>query len=302
MKYMIVIMVFALLLVGGGVFFGLRLVDMTDEIQKLKTSYATLQTSHNNLQSGYNTLDANYRTTLNNYNLLDANYNMLQSNFSSLQTELQSLRADYNTLESDYESLESEHDTLKSKVTSMTAENNILERENRDLQNLLDEYESVPHSYYSINTFKHYSNTWDELSRFLTSEFKLPREYELNVFDCSESSAYLEWALENAGFDAEIVIGKDPTDPTQGNHAWVIAYTTDFKVAIEATGLTTKEKYAYLSWGRVPGVVYGDDTLISGWENYYDGYDDSFRNIYIAIRDSGISQEWNWWLGFFGFE
>ena len=302
MKYLIIIMVLALILVGGGVFFGLRITDMSYEIQELKTSYATMQTSYNNLQSGYNTLDTNYRTTLNNYNLLDANYNMLQSNFNSLQTDFQSLRFDYDALESDYTSLKSEHDTLKGELSSLEISYNKLQAENRDLQRLLSEYENVPHSYYSTNTFKHHANTWDELSRFLTSEFKLPRDYELNVFDCSESSAYVEWALENAGFNAEIVVGKNPSDPTQGDHAWIIAYTTDYKVAIEATGLTTENKYAYLSWGRIPGVVYGDDELISGWEKYYDGYDYSFRNIYITIRDFGIGQEWNWWVGFFGFE
>ena len=69
----------------------------------------------------------------------------------------------------------------------------------------------MPHSYYSTDTFKHHENTWNDLDRFLTSEFKLPRDYELHVFDCSESSAYLEWALENAGFTAEIVVGPSPS-------------------------------------------------------------------------------------------
>jgi len=302
MKYLMIIMVLALILVGGGVFFGLRVTDISNQIQELKTSYTTLQTSYNNLQSVYNTLDANYRTTLNNYNLLDANYNMLQSNFSSLQTDFQSLSADYDGLESDYDALESKHDKLSGEVTALKAENKKLEAENRDLQELLSEYENVPHSYYSTNVFKQYSNTWSDLSRFLTSEFRLPSDYEENVFDCSETSAYLEWALENAGFDAKIVVGPFPQDSTGAYHAWVIVNTTDYKVAVEATGLTSKQRSAYLSWGRVPGVVYGDDTLISGWENYYEGYDDTFRNIYIAIRDFGRLQEWNWWVGAFGFE
>lgn len=302
MKYLMIIMVLALILVGGGVFFGLRITDMSYEIQELKASYATLQTSYNNLQSGYNILDTNYRTTLNNYNLLDANYNMLQSNLNSLQTDFQSLRSDYDALESDYTSLKSEHDTIKGELSSLEISYNKLQAENRDLQKLLSEYENVPHSYYSTNMFKHHTNTWDELSRFLTSEFKLPRDYELNVFDCSESSAYVEWALENAGFNAEIVVGHTPWDPTSGRHAWVIAYTTDYQVAIEATALTGEYNWAYLFMGRVPGVVYGEDELIRGWENYYEGYDDTHRNIYRAIRDFGTSYEWNWWEGFFGFE
>lgn len=309
MKYLVIISVLAVILVGSGVFFGLRVVDLSSQVSELKLNYTTLQTSHNNLQSGYNTLYADYRTTLQNYNLLDVNYNSLQSNFSSLQTDFQSLRDDYNSLEADYESLkadyeslESAHNELKSEVSTLRFENTQLKRENSDLQRLIDEYEKVPHSYYSTDTFKHHENTWEELSRFLTSEFKLPRDYELNVFDCSESSAYLEWALENAGFNAELIVGTDPSGDTSGDHAWVIVHTTDYRVAIEATALTTKDRYAWLSWGRVPGVIYGEDTLIDEWENYYEGYDKSFKNIYIAIRQFGTGQEWNWWEGFFGFE
>jgi len=144
--------------------------------------------------------------------------------------------------------------------------------------------------------FRHHENTWGELQKFLTSEFKLPREYELNVFDCSESSAYLEWALENAGFWAEIVVGPDPSGEGGMDHAWVIAYTKDYKVAIEATALTTRDRYIWLSWDRTPGVIYGNDNLIDYWENYYEKYDKRLKNIYIAIRESGYSRmEWNWW-------
>jgi len=302
MKYSIVIMSLIVILVGGGVFGGLRLFDMSRQIDELNANYATLQTNYNNLQYGYNQLDMVYQELTNNYNLLDANHKALQSNYNSLDTDFQSLSADYDALTSDYDALESKHDKLSGEVSSLKAENKKLEAENRDLQELLSEYENVPHSYYSTNVFKQYSNTWSDLSRFLTSEFRLPGDYEENVFDCSETSAYLEWALENAGFDAKIVVGPFPQDSTGASHAWVIVNTTDYKVAVEATGLTSKQRSAYLSWGRVPGVVYGDDTLISGWENYYEGYDDTFRNIYIAIRDFGRLQEWNWWEGFWGFK
>lgn len=302
MKYLIIIMVLALILVGGGVFLGLRLVDMSEQINELNLNYATLQTSYDNLQSDYNNLESDYHLIRNNYSLLYANHTMLQSNYDSLSVDFQSLENDYDSLQSEFSDLKSEYDVLKGKVTTLQIDYDKLQAENRELQILLSEYENVPHSYYSTNMFKHYDNTWDDLSRFLTSEFKLPRDYELNVFDCSESAAYVEWALENAGFDAEIVVGKNPSDPTTGNHAWIIAHTIDYKVAIEATGLTSKNKYAYLSWGRVPGVIYGNDSLIPEWKNYYDDYTKSFKNIYKAIRDFGTGQEWNWWVGFWGFK
>lgn len=309
MKYLMIIMVLALILVGGGVFFGLRTVDMTARINELELNYAMLQSSHGNLKSSYNALEDSFQTTMINYNSLDSNYKVLESYYNTLDSKYQSLESDYFRLESNYESLESdhaslksEHDTLKGEVSSLKISYNKLQDENRDLQRLLSEYENVPHSYYSSDMFKHYSNTWAGLSRFLTSEFKLPRDYEENVFDCSESSAYLEWALENAGFDAELVIGDYPEDPDLGRHAWVIVYTEDYKVAIEATVFTGKSKYAYIRWGRVPGVVYGEDEMFPWWKNYYEGYDENFRNIYIAIRDFGTGQEWNWWEGVLGFE
>jgi prefoldin subunit 5 len=275
---------------------------MSEEIHNLQNSYATLQASYSELQSSYDTLDENFRTTLNNYNQLDADYNMLQSNFDSLQTDFHSLSTEYDALESDYQSLESEHNKLKIEISSLQFENNQLEIKNRNLQALLDEYENVPHSYYSSEEFSYHSNMFDELCHFLTFEFALPRSYEEDIFDCSESSALLEWALENAGFDAEITVGPTPWDPNSGYHAWVIVYTTDYRVAIEATALTGEYNWVYLFAGRTPGIVYGDDSLIPGWENYYEGYDESFRNIYMAIRDFGTGLEWNWWEGAFGFE
>jgi len=309
MKYLIIIMSLIVILVSGGVFFGLRLVDMTERIHELELNYATLQFSNDNLKSSYDALEDSFQTTMNNYNALDTNYKMLDSYYNSLSSQYQSLENDYLRLESNYESLESdytslksEHDTLKGEVSSLKISYSKLQTENRDLKRLLSEYENVPHSYYSAGSFTRHSNTWDELCEFLSFEFFLPRGYEENVFDCSESTAYLEWALENAGFDAEIATGRTPWDTTSGYHAWVIAYTTEYEVAIEATALTGEYNWAYLFSNRIPGVVYGDDELIPGWNNYYEGYDKTFQNIYYAIRNWQSGEEWNWWEGFWGFK
>ena len=309
MKLWIIIIVLVVILSGGGVFFGMRIIDLSSRINELNLNYTVLQGSYNDLQSGYDTLDADYRTTLGNYDLLNTNYNALESDLNLLTGEFKSLEADHDTLETDYKTLESEYNSLESKydklsgeVSALKTENSKLEREKGDLQYLLNEYEKVPHAYYSTNIFKTYSNTFSDLGQFLNSEFELPSSYELEVFDCSETAAYLEWALENAGFDAEIVVGRFPPDPDSGFHAWVIAHTTDYKVAIEATNFN-KSRNAYRSWGRIPGVVYSNDTLIEGAEAYYNSYDDSFKNIFEAIREHGTSsQQWNWWVGTFGFE
>lgn len=285
----IFINILILILAAGGVFFGFRVSDLSDRIASLQLDYLELQMENGVIQANYDSLDKTYRTNLDKYSDLISDYEILHTNIQSLQDN--------------YDSLYDEHRQLRGDLASLTSEYNLLETENRNLQGLLNEYEKVPHSYYSVDTFKQYSNTWNDLSRFLKSDFKLPAEYEKNIFDCSEASSYLEWALENAGFDAQIVVGPDPSGDSTNYHSWVIVYTTDLRIALESTSLAGSQRSAWLSWGRVPGVIYGDDKLVKGWENYYENYDESFKNIYVAIRDTGkSSEEWNWWLGSFGFK
>ncbi len=287
MKQWIATIVLATLLAGGGVFSGVKITDMTRQLNELQLSYTSLESNYNSLESSYNSLQSNYDS-------LESNYAVLQSNYTTLESN-------YNSLESDYKSLQSDYDVLQGRMSQLQSSYNTLEAENEDLQTLLEQYEKVPHAYYSIEGFIHHSNTYEELCQFLTYEFVLPTGYKLNVFDCSESAAYLEWALENAGFDAYITTGRTPWEPSSGYHAWVIAYTAEYKVAIEATALTGEYYLSYLLAGRTPGIVYGDDSLIPGWENYYDGYDTSLKNIYQAIRSCGTTEEWNWWEGYWGF-
>lgn len=44
--------------------------------------------------------------------------------------------------------------------------------------------------------------------------------YHVNVFDCSEMSAFLEYILENKGFTTKIAVGGTEL----GNHAWLFVY------------------------------------------------------------------------------
>ena len=299
----ITINILIFILAAGGVFFYFLVSDLYGKLASLQLGYLELQNENNVLKANYDSLDKTYRTNLDNYsNLLD-NYSDLNSDYEIIQTNIQSLQNNYDSLKSNYDSLYDEHYQLKGDLASLTSRYDSLETENLNLQELLSEYEKVPHSYYSMDTFKQYSNTWNDLSRFLKSDFKLPAEYEENLFDCSESSAYLEWSLENSGFDANIVVGPDPSGDSTNYHSWVLVSTTDYKIAIESTAFTSSQRSASLSWGRVPGVIYGDDNLIKHWENYYENYDESFTNIYEAIRDFGkSSEEWNWWLGAYGFK
>ena len=266
-------------LVAVGLFFAFQIGNLSAQISVLKTNI-------NNWQISYNKLETYYDTTLNNYNLLDANHGALQSNFNALNTELQTLTVKHDELSADYKTLQSDY--------------NKLQNETRDFKQLLNEYENVPHSYYSSGDFYQRPNTYDDLCYFLTVEFVLPKYYKLDVFDCSESTAYVEWALENAGFDAEILVGPTPWDTSSGYHAWVMAYTNERQVAIEATLLTNEIDFTLID--RIPGIIYEGDDIISDWSNYYHGYDNAYQNIYHAIRDWGNPKEWNWWDGLSGLE
>ena len=232
---------------------------------------------------------------------LNSDIDRLQTDVSRLQTEVRNANNEIDFLERDRNALRVLNAQLEGSVTELRSTIKVYESNVNDLQALLSQYEKVPHSYYSAGAFDSHSNTYSELCSFLTWEFTLPRGYEVGVFDCSESAAYLEWALENAGFDAVLVVGPTPWSPDTGYHAWVIVYTEEYKVAIEATVLTGEYKFWDLFTGRTPGIVYSKDSRIEGWENYYNGYEAMYENIFHAIRAYFEAEEWDWWYGYWGF-
>ncbi len=63
---------------------------------------------------------------------------------------------------------------------------------------------------------------------FLTNS-KWIIDYEKHGFDCSQMSAYMEWRLENAGYDTVIML-----DPTK-QHAWIMVKIDDEWRAYETT-------------------------------------------------------------------
>jgi len=282
----IIITILVALLVGGGVFSWTKIISLTEKIYELERNYTALQSS-------YGSLDANFKQLQSNYNCLISNYNSLDSNYKQLKSDHDDLDSKYKLLESDYESLQLDYDKLEERVSALWISNSQLEAENKALKNtvdqqkrIIDQYEKVPHSYYSAGGFTRHPNTWGELTKFLSLEFVLPKNYQLNVFDCSESAAYLEWALENAGFQAEIATGRTPWNPTSGYHAWVIAYTQEYKVAIEATALTGEFNLLFLLVGRVPGVITYNDPLIPNSKTIMRVMTTFFK---IFIRPSGIT-------------
>lgn len=204
----------------------------------------------------------------------------MRTELDILELDHTKLQTTYNLLESRYSRLQDDYQSLQDTSTQLQLSYNQLESENSNLRTLLQQYEQVPHDYYHSGAFTHHSNTYSELCDFLDFEFQPTLRYEPGVFDCSESSAYVEWALENAGFDAQIAHGPTPWSPTSGFHSWVIVNTQTQQVAIEAT--------------IRPRIVYKDQWSATAWQNYHHGYFALYDNIYEAIRHGNI-QALDWW-------
>lgn len=181
---------------------------------------------------------------------------------------------------------------------------------------------SIPKDYYfAVNSpfFQFRSHEVDEVSSvnleeqklryFLLYEFKLPKGYILNTFDCSEMAAYTEWALENAGFDAYIAVGRAPFDKS-GYHAWVLVRARDPRperrrpfvpkekwIPLEPTALLNKEDGLYRKTIKffttgfdIRGIV---GELIPYYNDYLKGYDNLYKSIAeIPPRYAG---EFDWW-------
>ena len=144
------------------------------------------------------------------------------------------------------------------------------------IDNIITPFEDrIPPNYYiSHNSTK----TFTDLVNFI-DDFSYPRKLNwdnpIDIFDCSESSAYLEYKLEESGFDAVIAI--------DSRHAWVVVWnitknnqTKDY--AIEATTLA-----------------------ISHHKARYRSHNDVYEDIYEAIDGYFFFKhryyEFNWWNG-----
>jgi hypothetical protein len=106
----------------------------------------------------------------------------------------------------------------------------------------------------------------EDLTYFL-SQIPL-REYELDKFDCSESSAFVEWLCEGAGFHALIATGyaRDPYLGIPQRHAWVVVkLPCGDMVPIEATTLTIPSRSdKFAPYYDPPSIYETPDDLIKG--------------------------------------
>ena len=119
----------------------------------------------------------------------------------------------------------------------------------------------------------------------LLNNFSAPHEYERDTFDCTEGAAYMEWYLENRGYDAELAIVLTPF----GSHAVTIVHLQDRdKVLID----TFVPSYLRLYTKRyndedTSGEGNGERPMIGKHTNVH-------KNIYDAC-EKGRYSEWDWW-------
>lgn len=200
----------------------------------------------------------------------------------SNKTLLENLKSEKISLEERVKQLENENWQLIQQVDKLRKENEDLRNQVAELQSRIAElertlelYEQIPHGYYSTNFFPDHRNTLEDLKKFLNREFKVPHKYEKNVFDCSEISAYTEWALEDAGFDAYIVLGEvDFGSNNKGTHAWNMVKVGGATYYIDAS---SGKPYLFKSDDRYLRVI------------------DVFKNIYEAVKNYGRVDEFDWW-------
>ena len=133
----------------------------------------------------------------------------------------------------------------------------------------------IPNNYYDADV-PHPSHSLMELLYFI-SEIKYPHAYEEHVFDCSESAAFLEWYLENHGYDAVIVVG---TNENQNVHAWVRVKNLTNASGCAATIDIDRHKDS--TYFALPGFSFNAD------KTHYD-------DIFAACKAYGQCSEWNWW-------
>lgn len=155
------------------------------------------------------------------------------------------------------------------------------------LSDLPPNYYETAGIYVTLNYGK-IDHTYNNLESFLMRLEPFP-PYSMNTFDCTESSALLEWLLEGAGFDASIAASSFyEIFP----HTWVVVNLPNGNsVNIEAT-IFTQNYY------NPPGIVSGWQQLGLGASVDYDNPAEVFGSPIDAVRRLVVyieRSEWDWW-------
>jgi len=210
-------------------------------------------------------------------NTLDTEANILQSQVydltgekNVLQNEVDSLNTENDDLQTQVDLLETENEDLQSEKTQLEGEVSSLESQLEYLQWIAEEnsfdfyYASLAEQRFGVDDLAEYLDRWQWIDG----------TYVEGVFDCSEMSAYIEWKLENEGYNTIIVAGTSPWGG--GYHAWLLVETSEgHYMPVEATEYD---------------IVYWSDPY---FDNYFT-YDHQFETIQDALEYS--YEEFDWWV------
>lgn len=220
-------------------------IDLQGLLDDNKTLLQTTIDEQNRLEAWLDTNKTLLQTTTDERNQLQT---WLDGNITNYELQIQNLNSQIGYLEREIISLENEIDALNSSI--------------RD--------EALLFFYYT-KPFEQKFGVYDLRDELQGLEWTEP--YQAGVFDCSEMSACLEWYLENAGWNATIVLGDTPFG--EGYHAWLLVETSiDHFTPVECTTIE---------------IVWWDNPY---FDNYFI-YDYRFDTIHEAM--SYFKYEFDWW-------
>jgi len=210
--------------------------------------------------------------------------NSLETETYYLQSQMNSLTSEKNSLQNQVESLTTNNTDLQSQVDTLTTDNAELQSEKNQLEGEVTSLESQLEYLQWIaeeNSFDFYYASLakqrfgvDDLAEYLDRWQWIDGTYVEGVFDCSEMSGYIEWKLENEGYNTIIVAGTSPWGG--GYHAWILVETSEGQyMPVEATEYD---------------IVYWSDPY---FDNYFI-YDHQFETIQDALEYS--YEEFDWWI------
>lgn len=138
---------------------------------------------------------------------------------------------------------------------------------------------SIPKNYYHAEV-PDCANDVLELD-YLLSNIKYPHASEPDIFDCSETAAFLERYLENLGYDAVIMTGARFSEGEKVYHAWVEVRNLTLNQSGKPVAMHL-DRHEDTTYFALPSFYYRED------QAYY-------KDIYEACESRWGFDEWDWW-------
>ena len=120
-------------------------------------------------------------------------------------------------------------------------------------------------------------------------------DYELDAWDCSQMAAYMEFMLENCGYN--VVIRRADVEDAEYGHVWILVDFQEGMLAYECTGrywvypseavARSYDPYGYVYWNPgfyTAGVRY--ESIYDVWEDYK----------WYSNGEEVFLKEYGWWV------